>query len=116
MLYDTYFINGIGHSGTRLMVDILNYHKDIFVPYDKLNDVNESLIFHEYSIECEDKTKISDSEWYQNKSKLFKILEDYFDNTSKKITVLKFTFYPLICMNVFEEYFNQNSCTIITKK
>ena len=39
-------ITGIGHSGTRLIVDILGNHKDIHFPYEKINEVNEHEPLH----------------------------------------------------------------------
>ena len=100
-------ITGMGHSGTRLLVQLFQKIDKVYVPQELLNQVGEYQKLHKFFTECADKTSLEDNDWNIDKEKLFFILDGYYSlNKDKKITVIKLPYYPLRCINFFKEYFN----------
>jgi len=112
-------ITGPAHSGTRLLVDLFKNNKNFYLPKNKLNSVNEFNKLHKYFIECADNTDLNSEDWEIDKTKLFNILDEYYyDNINLKITntVLKMPYYPLRCIDYFQDYFKKNLVVLYAHK
>lgn len=103
-------VSGLGHSGSRLVVDLLASHPEVSVPLDDLNEPREYPALHTYFINTVDRTKMHEAEYNFDKDELFFLLDSYLKNVdrSKPYTVIKFPFYLLWCFDALHEYFQGN--------
>lgn len=101
-------VTGPGHSATRLLVSMFDKHPDVSVPMGVLNHVLEYKPLHEFFIQAMDNTAISSPEYAIDRDDLFFLLDAYMQTTdsSKPFILLKMPFYPLVCMDMFYEYFD----------
>lgn len=103
-------ITGIGHSGTRLLVQMLARHHEVSVPSEALNAVQEFYPLHRLFIQFLDATSLHSPNYAINFDELRFTLDAYMLNIdkSKKTFVLKLPFYPLLCLDKFVEYYQGN--------
>jgi len=111
-------VTGIGHSGTRLVVDMLSKHPDVEVPEMLLNKVKEYSPLHQFFIETIDKTPLSSSKYSVDDQELHFILDSYMScvQKTKKYFLLKMPFYPMFCLDKIERYFKKKlKCLFVTR-
>lgn len=101
-------ISGMGHTGTRMLVDFFSQFDEIYLPNNYLNGVNEFGKLHEFFIKSMDNMSFKSDEYFLNKKELFTILDEYYSLNKKKITVLKMPFYFLVFNKYLNEYFDNN--------
>jgi len=103
-------VTGVGHSGTRLVVQMFTKHTDVSVPVSMLNAVQEYEPLHRFFIEAMDVTPISADKYVIDRNDLTFILDSYVSgiDISKKYFVIKMPYYPLNCLEMFVDYFNGN--------
>jgi len=112
------FITGMGHSGTRLVTQMLNKHPDVSVPMSILNRVAEYSPLHQFFINSMDQTPLDSTSYNINSSELRSVLDAYMSNVdkNKQWFVLKLPYYPLNCLDFFVEYFKHNLVLINVKR
>jgi len=109
-------ISGMGHTGTRMLVDFFSQFDEIYVPKIYLNSVNEFEKLHKFFIKSMDNISFKSDEYFLNKKELFEILDEYYSLNKKKITVLKMPFYSLVFNEYLNEYFDNNYTIINSLK
>ncbi len=109
-------ISGMGHTGTRMLVDFFSQFDEIYVPKNYLNGANEFGKLHKFFIKSMDNISFKSDEYFLNKKELFEILDEYYSLNKKKITVLKMPFYSLVFNKYLKEYFDNNYIIINSTK
>lgn len=111
-------ITGMGHSGTRLLVQMLAKHPDVAVPLDVLNDVQEYIPLHWFFVQAMDRTPLYSDEYWLDPDELAYILEAYIQTTEadKPYFVLKMPYYPLYYLDFFSDYFGDRLKLLFTRR
>lgn len=101
-------VSGLAHTGSRLVVEMLNTHADIDVPMNDLFGPAEYRALHRFFIDAVDKTPLHAKEYAIDKDELFFILDSYLQNVNPEspYTAIKLPHYPLWCLDLFHEYFD----------
>jgi hypothetical protein len=104
-----FIITGFGHSGTRLAFDIFSKHPDFSAPpLDKLNGVREFGHAHSMFISFMRNTEWSADKYHFDQAAFDRVLSMYCDMCDKdKIILFKMPYYPLNCVNAFENHFSE---------
>ncbi len=100
-------ITGPGHAATRLLVRMLAEHPQVVVPRPLLNGVLEYPPLHRFFVEVMDRTPWSSATYAVDKRELFFVLDSYFEAHDDRggVGIVKMPYYPLFCLDMFEEYF-----------
>jgi hypothetical protein len=103
-------ITGPAHSGTRLLVQMLDKHPDVSAPMRYLTHVGEFRQLYFFFVRVMDATPLYSEEYVIDYDELRFIMDAYMQNIdhSKPFCVLKMPFYPLICLDWFINYFDGN--------
>jgi hypothetical protein len=111
-------ITGVGHSGTRLVVQMLARHPHVSAPSQILNAVQEYTPLHQFFIKSMDLTPISAEEYAIDASDLAFVLDSYMlaVDQSNECFVIKMPYYPLNCLEIFLDYFAGNISLVYTKR
>lgn len=106
-------ITGMGHSGTRLLVDILGSHPDVWKPEPK-----EFSPLHCFFIQVLDSTPIYASDYVIDYNELEFIMDAYLEqvDTHKRFHLLKLPYYPLMCLDFLMEYYQGNIEFLFTNR
>jgi hypothetical protein len=112
-------ITGPGHSATRLLINMLDKHPDVCVPMNALNAVSEFTPLHQLFIQSMDQTPLSSTQYAVHKQDLFLVIDAYManvDTNKKRYSVLKMPYYPLNCLQLFNEYFDSRLILLYTNR
>lgn len=101
-------ITGVGHSGTTVMTNILSKHPNVSTPFPILNRLNEYSPLYNLFVKAILESPADTDEYFINKDHLFEILDEYVSNVSNNdFFLLKAPVYPLMCLDLFSEYFKE---------
>jgi len=111
-------ITGVGHSGTRLLVNMLSHHPNIDVPFGILNNVKEFYPLHQFFVNSMDNTSLHSEKYEIDNNELKFIIESYISEVdcTKNYFVIKLPYYPLNCLNFFYKFFEGNIKFLYTKR
>jgi hypothetical protein len=111
-------ITGPGHSGTRLLVQLLAKHPQVSVPVNVLDGVLEYAPLGVFFTGVMDKTPLYSEHYCIDYEELRFILDAYLRTVdpTKPYFVLKIPFKALICLPFFIEYFGQDIVLIFTRR
>jgi len=111
-------ITGPGHSGTRLLVQLLAKHPQVSVPINVLNGVLEYKPLGLFFSEVMDKTPLYSEHYCIDHEELRFLLDAYLRtvDSTKPYFVLKIPFRALICLPFLIEYFGQDIVLIFMRR
>lgn len=99
-------ITGVGHSGTTLMTNVLSKHPNISTPFPILNKLNEYSPLYDLFVASILESPADTDEYSIDKTRLFQILDEYVSHVENNdFFLLKAPVYPLMCLDLFSEYF-----------
>ena len=109
-------ITGFGHGGTRLVVDMISNHPDIFLPKNKLNAVNEFTKLHKFYIDSYKVTPFDESvKDYLKYEKFSNIIDEYSNGNSGKNILIKMPFYPTVHIEDYIKKFDNLKIIFINR-
>lgn len=111
-------ITGPGHTGTRLLVEMLSRHPDVSVPTHVLNQVQEYEPLHRFFVQVMDNTPLySDLYWIDERELSF-VLGAYEQvcDMSKPYFVLKVPVYPLYFLETFIKHYKGQIHLLYTRR
>ncbi|HMQ49217.1 MAG TPA: hypothetical protein PKA00_17275 [Saprospiraceae bacterium] len=109
--------SSVGHSGTRLIVEMLGKHTDVFYPKERLNHVNEHDFLHQFFLEKIKNTPINKELKIENYEELEFLLNMYGKGHNPgQAMLLKLPFYPLCCLDSLDEYFDDFKIIYLNRK
>ncbi len=111
-------VTGVGHSGTRLMVNMLAKHDQIDAALPYLTKERELRALHRFFIRMMEQTTVYSEQYNVDENELRFVLDSYlklFADDAKYI-VIKMPYYPLNLMNFFVEYFEGRIQFVYTKR
>ncbi len=111
-------ITGPGHTGTRLLVEMLNRHPDVSVPMYALNRVQEYEPLHRFFVQLMDNTTLYQEDYWMDERELDFVLGAYerICDMSKPYFVLKVPVYPLYFLETFIRRYQGRIHLIYTRR
>jgi len=111
-------ITGVGHSGTRLVMQMFARHPEVCVPFSILNRVEEYTPLHQFFIKSMDSTPLDSNQYAIDFEELHSILASYMLNidTQRGYFVLKLPYYPLNCLDFFVHFFKGNIVFLLVRR
>jgi hypothetical protein len=96
-------VTGMGHSATRLLVQLLCRHPDVSVPLAQLDPVQEFRPLHMWFVRAMDQTPLHSSEYWIDEDELRLVLRAYEANVDpdRAAFVIKQPYYPLYYLDFF---------------
>lgn len=96
-------VTGLGHSATRLLVQLLSRHPDVSVPLGQLDPVQEFRPLHMWFVQAMDRTPLYSPDYWIDEDELRVVLRAYELNVdpAKPYFVIKQPYYPLYYLEFF---------------
>lgn len=111
-------VTGVGHSGTRLMVNMLAKHPDVDAALPYLTQERELRALHRYFIRMMEQTPVYSATYHLDETELRFVLDAYLElfAADAQHIVIKMPYYPLNLMDFFVDYFEGRIQFVYTRR
>jgi hypothetical protein len=111
-------VTGLGHSATRLLVQLLSRHPDVSVPLEQLDPVQEFRPLHMWFVQAMDRTPLYAPDYWIDEDELGVILDAYELNVdpAKPYFVIKQPYYPLYYLESFARRYPERLHLVYTER